>query len=545
MSGQKQSETASVRGGRRYLPLLLLLFAGSGCSALIYEIVWLQSLQLVIGSTAVSLAVLLGVFMGGMCLGSIALPRLVSSRFHPLLVYAVLELGLGFSGIAVLHGMPYVDSVYSNYAGHGLPGMLLRGAVCAACLLAPTMLMGATLPAIARWIETTPQGISWLGLFYGGNIAGAVFGCLLAGFYLLRVHDLATATYVAVILNAAVSALSLALALVTQHRAPTADSASRRPVPENGIWPVYATIAFSGACALAAEVIWTRLLSLMLGPTVYTFSIILAVFLVGLGIGSSVGSLLARTSPHPRILLGACQLLLAAAIAWTAYALASSLPYWPINPHLSTSPWFNFQLDLLRCAWAILPATCLWGASFPLALAAGATPGGDPGVLVGRMYAANTVGAIIGALGASLFLIPTLGTRDAQRVLIGLSGAASLFLLAPVLRSILQEARDESMAGKIVIRVAGALLVVIIVAIPASVLAWTVPELPWEVVAFGRDLPTSTGMWRLQYRGEGMNSSIAVTERADSVLNFHVSGKVEASSDPQDMRLQRMLAQVP
>ena len=135
--------------------------------------------------------------------------------------------------------------------------------------------------------------------------------------------------------------------------------------------------------ALGAEVIWTRLLSLMLGATVYTFSIILAVFLVGLGIGSSIGAFLSRGRVRPRIALGCCQMLLAAAIAWTAYMLADSLPYWPIDPWLSTSPWFNFQLDLVRCAWAIFPAACLWGASFPLAMAAVASPGQDPGRLVG------------------------------------------------------------------------------------------------------------------------------------------------------------------
>src|SRR5437899_4874671 len=95
--------------GDRYLPLLLLLFVGSGCAALIYEIVWLQLLQLVIGSSAVSLGVLLGTFMGGMCLGSIALPRLISPRLHPLLVYAALELGIGILGNGLLFGMPVVD----------------------------------------------------------------------------------------------------------------------------------------------------------------------------------------------------------------------------------------------------------------------------------------------------------------------------------------------------------------------------------------------------------------------------------------------------
>src|SRR5439155_12307725 len=145
-----------------------------------YEVVWLQLLQLVIGSTAVSLGVLLGTFMGGMCLGSLLLPRLISRRWHPLRVYALLELGIGAIGIGVLFGMPYVEEVYSLHAGHGLSGILLRGAVAGVCLLPPTLLMGATLPAIARWVETSPQGVSWLGFFYGGNIAGAVLGCLLA-----------------------------------------------------------------------------------------------------------------------------------------------------------------------------------------------------------------------------------------------------------------------------------------------------------------------------------------------------------------------------
>src|SRR5215213_314407 len=127
---------------QRFLPLLLLLFVGSGCAALIYEIVWFQLIQLVIGSSAVSLGVLLGTFMGGMCLGSLGLPRVVSTRRHPLRVYAVIELGIGLIGLAVLFGMPHVDRVYAAASVHGFPGLLLRAAVGAACLLPPTVLMG-------------------------------------------------------------------------------------------------------------------------------------------------------------------------------------------------------------------------------------------------------------------------------------------------------------------------------------------------------------------------------------------------------------------
>src|SRR5881296_1323849 len=103
-----------------YLPVLLILFAASGCSALIYEIVWYQLLQLVIGSSAVSLGVLLATFMGGLCAGSLLLPRLRFGEQHPLRVYAKLELGIALCGILVLFCMPLVDSIYTSAVGHGL-----------------------------------------------------------------------------------------------------------------------------------------------------------------------------------------------------------------------------------------------------------------------------------------------------------------------------------------------------------------------------------------------------------------------------------------
>jgi spermidine synthase len=117
--------------------------------------------------------------------------------------------------------------------------------------------------------------------------------------------------------------------------------------------------------------------------------LILAVFLVGLGIGSSLGSAMARNLSNPRIALGWCQLGLCVCLAWAAYATSVSLPYWPINPSISTSLTFNFQLDLMRAIWVMLPGAILWGASFPLALAGVAGPGQDSGRLVGGVYAAT------------------------------------------------------------------------------------------------------------------------------------------------------------
>jgi spermidine synthase len=513
------------------LAMLLVLFAASGCSALIYEIVWYQLLQFVIGATAVSLAVLLATFMGGLCLGSIALPRIVSRRHHPLRVYAAIELGIGVCGILALSGMPLVNRIYVVAVGHGLPAILLRAMICSICLLMPTMLMGASLPAVARWIETTPRRVLWLGLLYGANTIGAVFGCMFAGFYLLRVFDMATATYVAASINAAVALTSLGLSMRTPNQAAENGPAQSPPAVAPRVWPMYVAITFSGACALGAEVVWTRLLGLMLGATVYTFSVILAVFLVGLASGSSLGSFLSRFV-RPQTAIGYCQLLLTAAIAWTAFMLAKWLPYWPINPKLSINPWLTFQIDLVRAVWAILPPTVLWGASFPLALAVVAAGDEDLARPVAAVYAANTSGAIVGALAFSMFLIPRIGTQQSERALIVLSAVSALCLLLPAVWSWRRPRRANAPAFWLAASM-----------VLAGLLAAGVPAVPAAVIAYGR-LVTVAGDSRILYVGEGLNSSIAVSQFGNT-LQFHVSGKAEASTGAYDMRVQRMLGHMP
>lgn len=545
-----QTATATIGQTDRTLPLLIMFFVGSGCAALIYEIVWFQLLQFVIGSSAVSLAVLLATFMGGMCLGSLALPRCIGSMRHPLRVYAWLELAIGVCGLLVLFGLPAVDAIYARSAVQGNVGILLRGVVAMVCLLPPTVLMGATLPAVARWVEATPRGVSWLGFFYGGNIVGAVCGCLLAGFYLLRLYDMATATYVAVALNLTVAVSGFILAAARGHEPKTDHQNNERngdteqAERARNKW-VYFTIALSGLGAIGAEVVWTRLLSLMIGGTVYTFSIILAVFLVGLGMGSSVGAWIGR-NVNARLGLSVCQWLLIPAIGWAAFQLTKSLPYWPIEPTLSHNPWNQFQLDIVRCLWVILPASLLWGASFPLALAAVVPTTGDTGDLVGRVYAANTVGAILGALVFSLGMIGWLGTYRSQQTLMVIAAiAASAGAFPEIMRRLGKAVRPES-ATQTNRRGGAIACVAITIAIAATaIFVRLVPKTPGELIAHGRYLPRMTGQTTIIYQGEGMNSSVAVGLASDAVRTFHVSGKVEASSMAHDMRLQRMLGHIP
>lgn len=516
----------------RFFPLLLLLFFGSGCAALIYEIVWFQLLELTIGSSAISIAVLLATFMGGMCIGSLGLARVVSIERHPLQVYAWLEFGVGICGLLVLLLVPYAGGLYAAIGGHGIGGLLFRGLLSAICLLTPTILMGATLPAISRWIESTPRGVSWLGFLYGGNTLGAVAGCLLAGFYLLRVHDMFFATYVAIAINALIGGAALWLSRAASYapqRERQAATDGRRSRP---IWPVLVTIGLSGLTALSAEVVWTRLLSLLLDGTVYAYSLILAAILLGIAIGSYAGSFVARSRANPRTALGVCQILLAAGIAWSAYWLTAVLPYRTTDPAVLASPTGTFQHDLLSCLVTVLPAALLWGASFPLALAAVARHDADPGRDVGSVYAANTIGAIIGALGTSLLAMALLGSQHIQQALVCIAAFSGALMLLPV-------GTGQKQNASVAVRAAALVSIPLIVAV---LLASTVRPVPGPLVGYGR----YSAKWQSAsdafiYIGEGMNSTIAVSRFPNGVLNYHNAGKVQASSEPQDLRLERML----
>jgi spermidine synthase len=520
---------------RRYTPLLLLFFVASGCAALIYEVVWFHLLRLVVGASSVSLAIVLTSYMGGMCLGSLAFPRWVSPNHPPLRIYAYLEAGIAVFAIALLGLLPLVGKLYVAVVGHGSPGIALRAFVCLLCLLPPTMLMGATLPAIARCLNTTRSGMSQLGFFYMANLAGGVFGCLLAGFYLLRLYDSIAATFFAASLNVGVAAIALWVSSRARFR--TA-GASKLAIPSlTKHRTVYLVIALSGLTALGAQVVWTRLLGLVLGGTVFSFTVILAIFLAGLGIGSSVGSFVARQVRSPHVALGWCQLALVAAVPLAAHMISAELPFWILNPEFEDSLFQRYAHDLVRSAVAILPATGLWGASFPLALAAAAEEGQEPGHLAGGINAANTIGAIAGALLFSLVMIPAVGTSVSQQILTVLSAGAVLLMVGTHRASESRGKREISRA------IAAALLIVGF----ALLMIQLVPPVSGRLIAKGRHTGNlEEQIEDLIFVGEGANNSVAVSDYPSSgTRSIHVGGKVMASTVRYDMRLQRMLGHLP
>lgn len=564
---------------------LLGLFVASGCAALIYEVVWFQQLGLSLGASAISLAIVLTSFMGGMCLGSFSFPRFVSRQWHPFAVYACLELLLAVCGVLILWGLPAVGRFYWSFAQTGTADLFLRAFFALLILLPPTMLMGATLPAVSRAFESGPEGVAWLGRFYSANTLGAVIGCLTSGLYLLRVHDAATATAIAVGLNLLVAAVAFAI----RHQLPYHPQVDRVlrvqdtsspgvPRPVWGNVAVAVVIGLSGLTALGSEVVWTRLLALLFGPTVYTFSLILGVFLTGLTLGSAAGAGLVRRVRSPGLALAINQLLLAAAIPFAGYMIVQVLPYWWGENHDDLPLTTRMGLDVVRALAALLPATCLWGASFPLAIAAVSGAGRDHGVVVGRLYAANTLGAVVGALSISLLAIPLGGTRFAIQSVTLLAGCSGLLMLvrhvsgsragnlnlalplAPGPSSLITAdrgadfnnsshsaaARSTSLDGRSgsARRTYLALPALLGLGAAVAVLTLLVPTIPNGLLAWGRVVD----QWPQRdyiFVAEGLDSAIVISDRADGMRSFHVAGKVEASTTASDMRTQRLLGHLP
>jgi spermidine synthase len=505
------------------------LFAASGCAALVYEIVWFHLLRLVIGASALSMGIVLASFMGGMFLGSLLVSRVVPRRWDPLRVYGTIEIGIGLMGLLMPVLVPAARAVYFGLFGYGVLGIAVRAAVAGVMLLPPTALMGATLPAIARRFSDGPEGMTRLAFLYGANTIGAVTGCIVTGFYLLPNWDVLVATGAAAAVNFAIGGVAWWLASLKAYRAEgPAPSAATAVTPKP--YAVYVVACLSGMTALGAQVAWTRLLSVLFGGTTYTFAIILGVFLAGLGIGSAIAAGAIRRGNSAR-LLATSQVGLVAAIFYAATMISKVIPF---TSTLRVVPIDTLHvLHTIHCIEVILPAAILWGMSFPLAMDVAGSGRGDAGRTSGDVYAANTIGAIAGALGVTFVVIPNWGTRGSQQLLMAVSAISGLLAALHYIGDVAN--KDES--GKTRSDALGALAVA---AVASIVGIQVLPGLSPLFQANGRYLWDYNPYDPIPYWAEGVASTVAVRENSGTRF-FHVAGKVEASTNAEDLRLERLL----
>ena len=456
------AKEAPEPGGSPPLPALGAITAGlcfflSGFSALVFEVIWMRRLSLVLGSTGFAVATVVAAYMGGLALGSFVLGRWADRIRRPFLVYGLLELGVGIYALCVPSifdgAVPIYRWIWDTFHLSFYPFSMFRFLLALAILAVPTTLMGATLPVMSRYLVRRRERIgSSVGLLYSINTFGAVAGSFVSGFLLLpnlgewksllaaAAGNGAIAT--AVVLYSLARGRDVVPAAAPEPEAPAGD---RRPF---ALLPalILGAFAVSGLASMSLQIAWTRLLDLLLGSSVYAFSIILTTFLAGLAAGSFVSSRIAARVRAPAVWLCAAQ----AAVGVTALAgvfLFNSLFYMFLRIFLNPRSLFlglasakDLQLEesvgslffanFVLAAVIIFLPTFFMGAAFPMGVRAYAGELGRLGRRVGEIYSVNTLGAIVGSFLGGFVLLPLLGLQVTVEVgvLLYAASAAALAL---------------------------------------------------------------------------------------------------------------------
>jgi spermidine synthase len=439
------------------LPFLVFLLLLSGFCGLVYQVLWLRLLALTFGVTVYAAAAVLASFMGGLALGSLVAGRLVDRTRHPLRLFGIIEILIGLCAAAsplVLGGLQSLMIA----AAPSLPDSVavdtvIRVAMSALVLLIPTTLMGATMPVVIKSSLTRSSALGpRVGALYAANTTGAIVGTLVAGFYLIPRIGLTRAFLLAAGVNITVGVVALIASrwvpeepvLPVQQSAPS-DVVPVRQAPASAVVSSLAArtallvAAISGFASLALEVVWFRLMAIFMGPTSYTFTVVLATVLAGIAAGSALASPLLRLRRVDWVLTLALVQLVGASLV---LASVSGI----VTP-IEAGVWIQGALHRAGIAFAVpalsmslvvvLPSALFFGVSFPLALRLWVSTdevASDTGRRVGVFYAVNLGAGIFGSLLAGFLLLPTLGSRDSIVLLAFLYVAGGLIVLATCAR---------------------------------------------------------------------------------------------------------------
>lgn len=396
---------------------ILLFFFVSGATGLIYEVVWTRLLTLVMGNTHYSISTVLTAFMGGLALGSYAGGKLIDRRFNPLTAYAFLEAGIGLYCLLIPSlidlAFPLFKWIYLNWGDSYTQASLFRFLICVAILIVPATFMGATLPVLSKFVSREEADIGKdVGTLYSINTFGAVFGAWASAFIFMRLWGVQSTIWMTALLNLAISAV---IFLVFK---PPVKGSSRIEL-KSPLSPlntkeklILLSFALSGMVALVYQIAWNRILSLLLGSSVYAFSLILTVFILGLALGTACFS---------RLLSRFDDLMKVYGITQITIGVSSLLiiPLFGIIPFVNRWIYENWglQFDFIQFANFLIIFSLLFiptffmGAQFPLVIKMMAQKMETLGRHVGRVYACNTIGTIVGSFLAGFILIPWLGMQ--------------------------------------------------------------------------------------------------------------------------------------
>jgi spermidine synthase len=426
--------------------LVFILFFGSGMAGLIYEVVWSRHLTYRFGATLDAVTAILVAFMGGLALGAWLLGRVADRSRRPLALYGGLEILIGASALALPWLLEVVSPIYRAIVNSGavddfLARRLLRFSLTILLLLIPTTAMGATLPALSRFLARRGERLGLnVGGLYALNTLGAVAGAFLAGFFLIENLGVSQTLLLAAGLNVLAGCIAIGLSFglneaddfapeerLSRREAKRRQKAARQSARQaaklalargEAVAPTarHATLtawvyAISGFVALAFQVVWFRALVFnfqVLRNTTYSFSAMLTVFLIGVAAGSMLMTPVADRIKRPYLAFGVLEALIGLCGLYSFAAVYHDFPDMTIRGGMP--PWIqSVQYLFIKTGGAIFPATFCMGLLFPIAVRCYVGGAKEVGADVGRLYACNTVGAIFGAFGATFILTPLLG----------------------------------------------------------------------------------------------------------------------------------------
>ncbi len=422
---------------KRQKPIALTLFFFSGLLSLIFQVVWLKKLVLVFGNTVWAVSTLLTAFMAGLAIGSWLFGRIADRSGSPLKLYGFLEGFIGLYGLSTLliFSKLYILYVplYSLSGGDNIIMGIFKFLMALLILLPPTICMGGTLPLLAKHFtrDVNMVGTS-IGTLYTINTFGAVCGTFITGFFFIPLFGLRITVLIASFISLIILTV---ISLITKGEKPGFNKDGllkiecKRP---KGYWVLWIYL-ICGFAALAYEVMWNRILILHLGSSVYTYSVILTVYLLGVALGAAIMSYYVKKLRHPILAFVIIQLV----IAFDLILLINQFVTLPetlfnIRYHLGISDYgtYSYGTHILSYVIGVLQIlilpTVLFGASFPLAVRLFVKTHKELGQETGLLYAFNTVGNILGSFCAGFLLLPLLGSQH------GLLVTASLNLLVGV-----------------------------------------------------------------------------------------------------------------
>ncbi len=521
------SADSNTKSERVVFAAVGMCFLLSGFAALLFQTAWMRQLSTVFGTSELAVATILASYMGGLAFGALLAARFVRRIRRPILVYGVLELAIAVSAIAVPYLLELAAVIYTSVLGgqaeppdaSGVGQSLFYLVTTFVVLAVPTACMGATLPMLTRYAvrsdrETGPR----VGLLYAINTFGAVAGTLVAAFLLLPSLGLMGTIVTGACVNLVI--FGIAAVIAKNIDGPTTDETSVSTVAAQRRWSrqswILPIMMISGATTFAYEVLWTRLLSQVLGGSVIAFATMLASFLSGIAIGSALAARLAVTQKTAQFSFVIAQVGIALVSLGVFVSLGRLAPD-------NAGLFENISFAVL----VLLPATLFIGATFPLAVRILSVGFDDAAQSAARVYAWNTMGAIVGAVFAGFVLIPQLRYEGALHVAVAVN-----LLLALVAAIVIPPRRTVLAAGSGILFLSAALL-----------LRVPIPEALLRISPLNHDRSGEIAFYDV-----GRSATVVVLEQ-DGYFNLRTNGLPEASTDmrgaPPSKHSQRLLAAVP